>query len=128
MSPLVVRAPLVVVTDTFPWADTSSVSPESPMVEAPPAWMVMVWLEAVASMVPLVVTAPAAVMATLPASDSRFPLQVTVPLLVASMVRAASEVTAARAMLPAASMSTVLVEAVAWIAPRAVCHLDPRNR
>ena len=65
----------------------------------------------------LVVTAPAAVMATLPASDSRFPLQVTVPLLVASMVRAASEVTAARAMLPAASMSTVLLEAVAWIAP-----------
>ena len=117
MSPLVVRAPLVVVTDTFPWADTSSVSPESPMVEAPPAWTVMVWLEAVAWMVPLVVTAPAAVMVTLPASDSRFPLQVTVPLLVASMVRAASEVTAARAMLPAASMSTVLVEAVAWIAP-----------
>ena len=117
MSPLVVRAPLVVVTEIFPWAVMSSDSPESPMVEVPPAWMVMVWLEAVAWMVPLVVTAPAAVMATLPASDSRFPLQVTVPLLVASMVRAASEVTAAKAMLPAASMSTVLVEAVACIAP-----------
>ena len=74
--------------DTVPWAVTSSVSLASPMVEAPPAWMVMVWLEATARTVPLVVTAPAAVMATLPASDSRFPLQVTVPLLVASMVSA----------------------------------------
>ena len=89
-----------------------------PVVEAPPAWMVTVWLEASAWIVPLVVTAPAAVMATLPASDSRAPLQVTVPLLVASMVRAASAVTAASAMAPAASMSTVWLEAVAWIAPR----------
>ena len=60
MSPFVVRAPLVprifcwiVVMETLPWAVTSSVSPESPMVVAPPACTVIVEPLAVALITPV---------------------------------------------------------------------------